>query len=521
MPTPSKTRALLRPALLLPLLAVACDPTPPPTTPELPQVGIILDEPSTVSTSFKLGITVSGCDQVRSLELLDDNTLLKQVTYTTTPTPVELAMNEFRYTRGIATPLALSARVTCADGRTNVSQSQVATFFPVAEAISPLGTNDQVVPDYFIADGSGANVTFIGCVRESNGSGLYKVTKNPADKESRVTMEIPCTAQTVITDRKPAGTGWRWVWTPNEGLFVIDSQFRAGPVFRLAVDRVTVTPEGDALAYDDTLRRMWRISRTATTNTALWINDKTGPILGEMVFSGNGTTAVVPLGIGFGESSTSGQIQVRTLDYATGQWLGEPSVVDTLSNINPGAVPPVAFNASGTQLFITVQTGTGANLKACAISGGTPGCDGANLKWRTATPLQGSMVALVPYANGSRVAAVAAYHTWFLDAATGQVVNKGGLSISPTGALVPRQVLVGAASVFYLFNSALPQAQVPVPAPVEIVATDLAERGELFRYVIPGSSLSGSTDDAGTLWLRVGRKLVRPLTAEQYRQVRP
>ncbi len=525
MPTPSSIRALLRPALLLPLLAVACDPTPPPTTPELPQVGIILDESSTVSTSFKLGITVSGCDQVRSLELLDDNTLLKQVTYTTNPTPVELAMNEFRYTRGIATPLALSARVTCADGRTNVSQGQVATFFPVAEAISPLGTNDQVVPDYFIADGSGANVTFIGCVRESNGSGLYKVTKNPADKETRVSMEIPCTERTVITDRKPAGTGWRWVWTPNEGLFAIDSQFRAGPVFRLAVDRVTVTPEGDALAYDDTLRRMWRISRTATSNlnAYVWPNEfaGTGPIIGEMVFTGNGTTAVVPLGIGFGDGSTGGDIQVHTLDYGNGQWLGQPSVVDRLSNINRGAIPPVAFNASGTQLFITVQTGTGANVKACAINGGTPGCDGTNLKWRTAAPLQGSMVALVPYANGSRVAAVAMYHTWFLDAATGQVVNKGGLSISPTGALVPRQVLVGAASVFYLFNSALPPSQGPVPAPVEIVATDLAEKGELYRYVIPGSSLSGSTDDAGTLWLRVGRKLVRPLTAEQYRQVRP
>jgi hypothetical protein len=56
---------------------------------------------------------------------------------------------------------------------------------------------------------------------------------------------------------------------------------------------------------------------------------------------------------------------------------------------------------------------------------------------------------------------------------------------------------------------------------VEIVSTDLAERGELFRYQIPGSSLAGSTDDSGTLWLRVGRKLVRPLPPDQYRQVRP
>jgi len=521
MPTPSPTRALPRPALLLSLLAVACDPTPPPTPPELPQVGIIMEELSTVGTSLKLAIAVSGCAQVQSLELLDDNTLLKQVTYTTNPTPVELAMNEVRYTQGIAARLSLTARVTCTDGRTNVSQAQLATFFPVAESISPLGTNDQVVPNYFVADGSGAGVTFIGCVRESNGAGLYKVTKNPADKETRVTMEIPCTERTVITDRKPAGTGWRWVWTPDVGLFSIDSQFRPGPVIRLAVDRLTVTPEGDALVYDEMQGRLWRISRTATTSVAMWSTLTTNTIIGEMVFAGNGTTAVVPLGFGFSEDSTGGEIRVGTLNYDTGQWT-RVSYVDTLSNITPVVpAPPVTFNASGTQLFIAVQTGTSANVKACVVNATVEGCDGPNLKWRTANPLQGAVVALVPYANGSRVATVAANHTWFLDATTGQVVNKGGQSLSPTGALAPRQVLVGAASVFYLFNSAVPQPGQLLPAPVEIVATDLAERGELFRYVIPGSSLSGATDDAGTLWLRMDRKLVRPLPAEQYRQVRP
>jgi hypothetical protein len=534
MPTRSSNRALLRPALLLPLLAVACDPPPPPTTPDLPQVGIILDEPSTVGTSFKLGILVSGCEQVRSLELLDDNTLIKQVTYTTHPTPVEVAMNEFRYTRGIATPLALTARVTCADGRTNVSKPELATFFPVAESISPVTTNEQVVPDFFVAEGSGSTVTFIGCVRESNGSGLYKVTKNPADNPVRENMEIPCTEQTVITERRPAGTGHRWVWTPNEGLFSLNSRFEAGPVIRVKVDRLTVTPEGDAIVYDEgddpftpkNLRLFKPNENTARWTTGIGTGAGIGTggfIIGDMVFAGSGTTAVVPLGRAFRDDTPGGEIRVATLNYATGQWPRDVRV-DLLTNFTTtdDLPPPVAFNAAGSQLYIAVQSGTGANVKACATDGATGGCDAPNLKWRTSAPLTGWMVALVPYASGSRVAAVAANHTWFLDATNGQVVNKGGQSISPTGALVPRQVLVGPDSVFYSFNSvALQPGQTMLPSPVEIVATDLAERGELYRYQLSGGSLAGSTDDSGTLWLRVNRKLVRPLSPAQYRQVRP
>jgi len=534
MKTRSPSRALLRPALLLSLLSVACDPNLPPATPDLPQVGIILDDPSTVGTSFKVGISVSGCDQVRSLELLDDNTPLKQVTYTTNPTPVELAMNEFRYTRGIATPLALTARVTCSDGRTNVSKAELATFFPVAESISPLTTNEQVVPDFFVAEGSGSTVTFMGCVREGNGSGLYKVTKNPADNAVRVNMEISCSEKTIITERRPAGTGHRWVWTPNEGLFSLNSRFEAGPVIRVKVDRLTVTPEGDALVYDEgddpftpkQLRRYTPTKATAEWTIGIGTGAGTGTgsfIIGDMVFAGSGTSAVVPLGRAFREDTPGGEIRVAKLNYTTGQWTSDVRV-DSLTNFTTteDLPPPVALNASGTQLYIAVQSGTSANVKACATDGATQGCDAPNLKWRTSTPLQGWMVALVPYASGSRVAAVAANQNWFLDATNGQVVNKGGQSISPTGALVPRQVLVGPDSVFYFFNSAaLQPGQTTLPSPVEIVATDLAEKGELYRYQLSGGSLAGSTDDSGTLWLRVNRKLVRPLSPAQYRQVRP
>ena len=64
-------------------------------------------------------------------------------------------------------------------------------------------------------------------------------------------------------------------------------------------------------------------------------------------------------------------------------------------------------------------------------------------------------------------------------------------------------------STFYMFNSAAwEEGDVP-PYPVEIIATDAAEKGELFRYRVPGGSLYGALDDSGALWLRVGSRLVK------------
>ncbi|HEX8823671.1 MAG TPA: hypothetical protein VF794_27360 [Archangium sp.] len=522
MPNRSPIRALLRPALLLPLLSVACDPPPPPSTPDLPQVRVLLDEPSTVGTSLKFSISTSGCDQVQRLDLFDDTTPLKQVPFAGNPTPVELAMNEVPYTRGIAANLALSARVTCADGRTNISQAQLATFFPVAESISPLTATDQVVTDFFVAEGSGSTVSFIGCVRETTGQGLYKVTKNPADTGKRMDMPIPCKETTVITERRPSGTGWRWVWTPNEGLFAIDPQFKPGPVFRLKVDRLAVTPEGDALVYDKGEgAEPINIKRVTPAGEIKWVLNMGSFIIGDMVFAGSGPTVVIPLGNEFEDNTFGGKISVGTLNYDTAQWTSITLIHAPTNYIEWDYAPPVALNTFGTQLYIVTQNGASADVRACAVSGTGDGrCDPpTNQKWLR--NLQGQMVALVPYANGSRLAAIAAHQTWFLDAATGQVVNKEAKSISPTGALVPRQVLLGPGSEFYLFTSAvLQQGQTRLPDPVEIIATEKAENGELYRYQIPGGSIAGSTDDSGALWLRVGRKLVRPLPLEQYRLVR-
>jgi hypothetical protein len=541
MPIPTPTRALVRPALLLlPLFSLAC-PQPPPdtTTPDLPQVSVVVDEPNTVGQRLKVSLSTSGCDQVQRLDLLDNNELLKQVSYGGNPTPVVLEMNEIRYGRGIAANLSLTARVTCADGRTNVSQAQPATFFPVAEAIDPVNANEQMVPNYFIAEGREANggtVSFIGCAQEGTGrQGLYKVTKNPAATAKRLEMLIPCAESTVITEKK---NGWRWVWTPNQGILALGAnQFESGTVStvlrNVKADRLAITPEGDALVYDSgegvTPATLKLITTAGTTKWVISSADTSGNpattlsgfLIGDPVFTGVGS-AVIPVGNGFGDDTPGGLVRVGALNYISGFWSRFVNI-DELS-ATPGDLPPaVAFNPSGTQLYIASQiSNTTAYVRACAISGsGTESpCDPpTNLKW-TSSDLTGYVVSLVPYADGSRLAVVAARHTWFLNTANGTVVNKDRQSISPGGALFPRQVVLGANGAFYLLTSGAPTDAQPTPWPVEIVATDVAEKGELYRYQIPGGSIAGATDDAGVLWLRVGRKLVKPLVPEQYRLVR-
>jgi hypothetical protein len=526
MPTRPDVRKLVCPALLLPLLAIACEPSPPPTTPELPQVSLTVLEPSTVGTSLKLSVSVSGCDAVRSLRLYDREELLKSVPYGANPTPVELAKNEIPYTRGIAALLSLTARVTCADERTNISQPQPATFFPVEEVVEPLSADTQVVPDIFVAEGSGAGVAFLGCTLDANGrSWLSRVPGSNPGSVQRLEMPFPCNTRTSISERR---SGWRWVWTPEEGFLAIDESFSAfKAISYLPVDRLTVMPEGDALVWDagagGTPKTFRRISPAGEEKWMLMGGSPAlerefhGFLIAEPVLRGDGMVAV-PVQQGTPDM-TAANILVGVLDYETGLWSGNFSLIDSISPFNAPA-PPVALDATGTLLYLATQGTIAPYVRACTIGGSGEGrCEGENRRWISAN-LQGSMAALVPYANGTRVAAIGPHHLWSLDAASGAVRSRDNQPLSPEGALVARFAQPGPGNDFYLLNSAAPTQSQPYPLPMEILATDAAEKGELFRYQVPGGSLYGAVDDGGALWLRVGRKLVKPLSPEQYRVAR-
>lgn len=525
MPTPPFRRAFVRPALLLPFLALACNQPPPPTTPDLPQVSIIVDEPSSVGKSVKLFITASGCDQVQRLELLDNNELLKQVTYGASPTTVELATGDLRFARGISASLSLTARVTCADGRTNVSQAQPATFFPVDEVVEPINSTTPAVPDYFVVDGSGANASFIGCTKEGSRSFLYKVLKsNPANRQS-IEMDFPCDATTTITDRKPAGTGWRWVWTKERGAFAIDKDFKVTATSNLAVKNLATSPDGRAFIYDVAYLRTLDPSGKGVGQWSLTIGDPDGLIpslvLSDPYVRPDGKV-VIPF---YEDRATSTLIRVGTVRYSDGGGL-EMYDVDMMPNFQ---YPPVAFDPTGTVMYLATQaatTGTpSATVRACAV-GKTGLCvpSTGNRLW-ISSDLPGYMVGLVPYNNGTRVAAITTNRFWFLEArdgqsTEGQAVNKDQLPLTSNGALVARFAQPGPGSTFYMFNSKAWGENESPPYPVEIVATDAAEKGELFRYQVPGGSLYGALDDSNALWLRVGTRLVKPFAPEQYRAMR-
>lgn len=522
MATLPPSRALARPALLLSFLSLACNnPPPPPTTPDLPQVNLTVAETNAVGSTFKLSVAVSGCDSVKSLEVLDNNALVKQVPFAGSPTAVELAVGDLHFPRNITIDLSLTARVTCADGRSNVSQTQPATFFPVEEIVEPENTNSQVLPDFFVADGSGASASFIGCAREGNLSYLYRVKRSNPLQPDKILMPFECNVSTAITDRMPATTGWRWVWTPGKGAFAIDPTFsKALGVNYTPVTFVTVAPDGNAFIGQDRVIQFW-----SPAGTQVWLNDNfgvDGDIIGEPFVRPDRKTYVVPLVGTLGTASTT-FVKVSVLNYDT----GAANQTYDIEQIPTTQQIQVAFDSTGTVLYLGTQGDSAANVRACSI-GKTSLCRPGTDAWLWTTgDLQGTMTALVPYNNGTLLAAISKSRIWMLDvknAKPGSVplVNKDQQPFATSGSLVSRFVQPGpgTSGAFYMFNSTAPTTSNLLPYPVELVATDSAEKGELYRYQVTGGSVFGALDASGTLWLRIGPRLVKPYAPAWYRERR-
>ncbi|MBM7115622.1 hypothetical protein [Archangium primigenium] len=520
--------AIHAPALLLTGVALACNTPPPITVPEPPQVSLQLAETNTVGTRFKFAVSTSGCDQVQRLEIFDDGRSIKAVPYTSTPTQVTLSTDELSYRKGISAPLSLSATVTCADGRTNFSQAQLATFFPVEEVVEPSSSTSQVLPPYFVAEGTGNDVTFIGCAMQGNVGVLYRVKKSDPNNPTPLELDFPCDATTLITDRKPALTGLRWVWTRDQGVLAIKSDFSRAYSYKGAIKNVVVGPDGSALIYD-----VVQMQLVSPAGTELWRSTITGDenflpgtIAGEpMVRTGGLSTGTIVVPIKDDDVNAT-NVLVAVLEYKSGK-LTATYTMDALSLDAPFWT---AFDDTGSVLYLGTQQGDSAVVRACALGKSKPcvASEPGTRLWITTQVLQGPPAALIPYNNNARLAVVNANQTWFLDvrnlpgnkATQGGVVNKDQASLKPNGALVARFVQPGPGNAFYQFNSAIGTDATPDPYPVEIMATEEAEKGLLFRYQVQGDSLYGAVDDSGALWMRVGRKLVKPLPLARYRQLR-
>ncbi|WP_232293506.1 hypothetical protein [Stigmatella aurantiaca] len=526
---------LLRTALLsLPLLALACGGNDKPPVKDPPQATLSVTQTNVVGTKVTVMVSATGCDQIDSLSIYDQDTFIKAVAYPGTgQVSVDILSNELKYKRGIAAYLSLRTKVVCTDARENYSQPQPVTFFPVAEVIDA-PENTQVVTDSFVAEGGGGSVSFIGCGNNINGIPfLYRVTKTgPSITEKEVRMPFLCTTATVITPLHPV-TGKRWIWTPNAGALAFDKDLNITARTDYLVDLLAVGLDGDALVYDAGAggedKAIYRIGhQTASPPIAYkWKTGVRGFAITTPVATTEGVVMVASV-TADGAPSGRARIVVSKISYGGANGAGggteagaylmkEFASADTI----PTTSPPATFSVDGTLLYVSIGLqGAATELLACKTQ--ADGCEGTAQRWAQTPVIPAQIVTTVPFANNSRLAAIAPQRVYILDASTGATLNKDQAPLTPTGALVVNQVQSGGGGqfpeAFYLLNSAVPQANLPSPQPLEIVATEKASNGELFRYQIAAGSMGAAVDDDGTLWLRVGTKLVRPLALNDYRQ---
>lgn len=499
---------------------------PNPSSGDPPQVALAIPDNNAVGTSFKMNVSVTGCDSVKWLGIYDRDVFLKSATYVGAPTVVTLAPNEVPYGRGIAADLSLVAKIVCTDGRGNSSAPQAARFFPVASVVaSPTG--DQIVPDLFYADGIGASVVFVGCNQSPTGArSLVKVNASGNVVGANNTLPFPCSNAAIFTNRN-AVTGKRWMWEPGVGAFAYDANLTASGVVPLPVKALGVGPDGDAVIFDDTpfgavLRRV-----SHRDGASVWAHGTLGKVIADPVINPDLSVTIVYFVDNLG--TYSGTVKIEKLDYRDGRQTGLYDIRIISWGIGDVApIPPVALNASGSIVYIPTQLAGGqSQVLACATNacgcGGIlappascPTAQAGALKWQSVA-LDGSAGLLLPYASDSRLAVITAHHSYFLRTGDGLV---SGSAVDPDGALVANSVQPGKGRDFYILNGPAPSSSQPAPMPLEVVAMDSAELGVVFRYEILAGSMTAAVDDGGQVWLRIGKNLVKPLPLPEYRLVR-
>ncbi|RKH78711.1 hypothetical protein D7Y21_35245 [Corallococcus sp. AB045] len=516
---PFAPRAFLALLTLCASVFAACGGEKPAPIPDPPTVTLTVPQPNTAAPSLTVRVIVSGCDSVSRVDIYDRDTFLKTVPYTSGSMDFELAQNEIKYTRGLAVSLSLNARATCADGRTNSSQPQPATFLPVTKVIKDPDPNGQVVTDFFTAEGSGTNVAFIGCGITTTGTGtLYRVDSAGVVRNS-LEMQIPCSAATVVTELNPTSNK-RWVWTPGFGAIAVDSNFvvsgKTAPSYKLK--NLSVMSNGDALVSDGPT--VSRLQHTATGGTFQWTYQQPWAPVGPAKQVAE--QVLIPI-VRVPQVSTGLLVELVVVTVDATKTGSIPAVSERTILQFTGAVehPPLtAFNTDGSVIYISFPFNNNqARVQACLTS--QDGCEGSAHKWDSQffpVEIQG----VFPYAAGSRLAIVGLQRVWFLDSENGLVANKGGTSVDASGQLLILQVQMGRAtsSEFYILAGPAPGSSGLPTMPQEIIAVDTAEKGELFRYEV-SSSLSCSVDDSGRLWMRLGNNLVQALTLPEYRAVKP
>jgi hypothetical protein len=509
-------------------------------TPNPPQVFIVAQSENVVGRSFTVQVNVSGCTRVTQLDIQQGTATIKTVPYRGANTMVEVLpgeINRFFGSLGIAADLTIRAHAVCDDNREGASPPVGIRFFPVESVLSPTAAQGIVMPDTFVAEGGVANtpVSFIGCANVNGSLGLVRVNQSGDVTAVNPSPPFGCDYLASITD-KVAATGQRWLFEADKGGFAFTSHAGfpddltiTGGVLGDSLEVFAVGPEGDAIAWDSMqaagepalsrIRASAQISGPGTGNpNTVWLSDTPGIVNGTPVVDPSTGNLLVPswrVGVG----STSGDQTIQCVNYASGGLpIGELRVItQTFAALDPMNPPGAGFSPDGRTIYV-VSPVQGAPSQSMVFACGTQ-CGGGNgcaQRWRS-SPLSDVVMYVIPFAGGTRIAAISTNKVWFLDNNSGAVLNPSGNPTGVSGQLTVSGAQVGLGTDFYLLAGA--------PFATEIISWDNAANGVLWRYSTngggndPQSSMTMAIDEGGNSWLRIGVNQVKPLSLSEYRNV--
>jgi hypothetical protein len=502
---------------------------PPVSTP--PSVFLVAPQSNVVGRSFKVRVNVTGCEKVEQLQLEQSGEIFKTATFRGANTEIEVMPGDlarFYGTVGIAADLTLRARAICNDGRENRSQAVGIKFFPVANVVEPTGAQAIIMPDSFVAEG-GVNatpVTFIGCANTSLGLSLVRLDLAGQVVGINQSPLFPCDYYATITAKVSGGL--RWLYQADKGAFAFDQNLDiTGGLLGDAFGMFWAAPDGDALIWEssfgsnNSFKKLRRDRNPATGQNIAWATFVPGLVNGEPAIDPSTGLVMVPSWRVPLTAMELGNQTIQYVDYQTGQVTGQRVLVSQRFELFEAAKPPfVAFSPDGRTIYIPVPVQGAANQSAVIACGTQGGGSGCTPRWRTVN-FDGLVRYIIPFANGSKVAAIADDRVWFIDessvASTGMVLNPGGLPTAVSGQLSVSGVQTGSKGDFYLLAG--------TPFATEIIAFDDPSNGEVWRYSFQGgdapqNAITMAIDDSGAAWLRIGVNQVRPLALTEYRNVR-
>jgi hypothetical protein len=512
-------------ALVILLLACGCGPTkPPPKDP--PQVTISVAEPVVAAPTLKVRINVVGCEAVSDLKVQHNGYPVRTVTYTGNPTEAVMQpadFNTYYNSLGIAIGLTLSAKAECDDGRTNTSQPLGVRFFPVASALATGPQGAQAMPDSFVAEGGVGNtpVTFVGCIGTANGTALARVNLAGEVIGANLSLPFPCSYASTITEKNTA-TGHRWLLEAGRGAFAFDSSLNINGIAPGSYTVMGVAPNGDAILWDPKASQvdpsLFRVTPNGGAFPAnrVWGAAPAGILNASPVVDNLGTVFISTWAGTLG--SAQGTVVIQRFNFATGALINPsyPLVTFEYGDLDSPEIPNGAFNATGSVIYFPYQSASRTQSRVMACATTAPDCQGTSRKWLS--PLLDTVgLFALPYSRDTLVAVIGAQKTYFLNEATGAVVNLFEKPITADGQLFAHAVQPGLGTEFYVFNG---------PArgyPIEIVAVDAPDKGELWRYQLasggelPSTAVYLAVDDSGQAWIRSGLKQIKPFLNQEYR----